>query len=73
MSDSRLAIWRTKETVPVVSPFPAVATKHRPKWWERLRGIFGLIGLIVFTGVSIALLVGAVLLALAIFVATAFN
>lgn len=73
MSEPRLAMWRPKETVPVVSPFPVSATKPRPKWWERFRGVFGMVGIIVFAGVSIALLVGAVLLAAAVFVATAFN
>jgi hypothetical protein len=59
--------------VPVVSPFPDSPSRHRPKWWERFRGIFGLVTVIAVTGVALALLVGALLLAFAILVATAFN
>jgi hypothetical protein len=73
MSEPRLALRRAKETVPVVSPFPDVASSHRPRWWERIRGFVGLSVVVVFTGITLAILVGLTLLALAIFVATAFN
>jgi hypothetical protein len=73
MSEPRTLLRRAKETVPVVSPFPDQASSHRPRWWERIRGFVGLTFVVVFTGVTLAVLVGLVLLAVAIFVATAFN
>jgi len=73
MSEPRMLLRRAKETVPVVSPFPDVASSHRPRWWERLRGLFGLAAIVAFTGVTLAVVIGLALLALAIFVATAFN
>jgi hypothetical protein len=73
MSEPRVTLRRTKATVPVVSPFPDVASSHRPKWWERIRGFVGLTLIVAVTGVTVALLIGLSLLALAIFIATAFN
>ena len=73
MSESRLLAWRTNETVSVVSPFPEKATRRGPRWYERIRGAFGLAAVVVVTGVVLAILIGATLLAVAIFIATAFN
>ena len=73
MSESRLTTWRTKETVPVVSPFPDKATRKGPRWYERIRGALGLTVVVVITGFALAALIGLTLLAMAVFVATAFN
>ncbi len=69
----RSPIGRAKVTVPVVSPFPDKPSSHRPRWWERLRGIGGMTLVVVVTGIVLALTIGLTLLAIAIFVATAFN
>jgi len=73
MSESRLLAWRTKETVSVVSPFPDKASRRGPRWYERIRGAVGLAAVVVVTGIALAILIGAVLVAAAIFIATAFN
>ncbi len=64
---------RPKATIDVVSPFPEKQTRPRNRWYERLRGLFGLGLVVVVTGVVLALLFAITLLALAIFVATVFN
>jgi len=65
---------RTKPTVAVVSPYADEDdVRIAPTWLERLRGVAGIGVLVVVSGIFVAVLVGAVLLALAIFVATTFN
>lgn len=64
---------RPKSTIDVVSPFPDTRTRPRNRWWERLRGLFGLGLVVVVSGFVLALLFAITLLALAIFVATVFN
>ncbi len=64
---------RAKATVPVLSPFPDRPSSHRPRWWERIRGVGGMALVVVVTGIVLALTIGITLLAIAIFVATAFN
>ena len=73
MTEPRTLLRRAKATVPVVSPFPDQASSHRPRWWERIRGFVGLSVLVVFAGVTLAVLIGLSLLALAIFIATSFS
>lgn len=73
MSEPRLLLRRAKETVPVVSPFPDQPSRHRPRWWERIRGFVGLTVVVTIAGITLAVLIGLSLIALAIFVATAFN
>ena len=73
MSESRLIGRRPKETVPVTSPFPGQATRHRPRWFHRIRGVLGLSAVVVVTGIALALLFGLALLAVAILMATAFS
>lgn len=64
---------RPKETIDVVSPFPDEHIPSRNRWYERLRGMFGLVTLVVLTGLVLAILLALTLVALAIFVATVFN
>ena len=73
MSEPRTLLRRARETVPVVSPYPDQPSRRHPRWWERIRGFVGLSVVVVFTGIALAALVGLVLLAAAIFVATVFN
>ena len=61
------------ESFAVVSPYPVEPGYGRPHWWERLRSAIGLGGMIVLCGVLVAAAVAAVLLALAILVASAFG
>lgn len=72
MSGSFALRRRPKETIDVVSPFPDSETRPRPRWYERLRGLFGLTAVVVLTGVVVAVLVAVALLALAILAFTAF-
>ena len=60
-----------RPTVAVPSPYPADDQANaRPRWWERLRGLAGKGLILVLTGVLVAVIVGVVLLALAIYLAT---
>ena len=73
MSESFPLRRRPKSTIDVVSPFPEKQIRPRNRWYERLRGFFGLTVVVVVTGFVLALLFAITLLALAIFVATVFN
>ena len=64
---------RPKETIDIVSPFPDEHIRPRNRWYERLRGFFGLATLVALTGALLAVLLAATLVALAVFVATIFN
>jgi hypothetical protein len=60
--------------VAVTSPFPDEEdARTSPTWLERLRGVAGIGVLVVVSGVVLAVLVAATLLAIAVFVATTFN
>jgi hypothetical protein len=72
MSGSFTLKRRPRETIDVVSPFPDSESRPRPRWYERIRGFFGLGLVVVFTGVVVAVLVAIALLALAILAFTAF-
>ena len=73
MSEPGLVGRRPKQTVPVNSPFPGQATRHRPRWFHRIRGVFGLSAVVIVSGIALALLFGLSLLAAAILMATAFS
>jgi len=73
MSESFPLRRRPQSTIDVVSPFPDKRTRPRNRWWERLRGLFGLTAVVVVTGVALAAMFALTLLALAIFIATIFN
>ncbi len=60
-----------RPTVAVPSPYPADdAANPHPRWWERLRGLAGMSLIVVVTGVLVAVIIGVLLLALAIYLAT---
>ena len=73
MAESLPLRRRPKSTIDVVSPFPDKRTRPRNRWWERVRGLFGLALVVVVSGFVLALLFAITLLALAIFIATVFN
>jgi hypothetical protein len=73
MSESGLIGRRPKETVPVSSPFPGQASRHRPRWFHRIRGVLGMSAVVIVSGIALALLFGLCLLAAAILMATAFS
>jgi len=60
-------------TIPIVSPFQTKDVRKSPRWWERLRGLFGMTFLVVIAGITLAVVIAFTLVAAAIFVATAFN
>lgn len=64
---------RTPSTIPIVSPFQTREVRKAPRWWERLRGLFGMTLLVVIAGITLAVMIAFTLVAAAIFVATAFN
>lgn len=75
MSDNPTAGSRrsARGTVPIVSPFQTKEVRKSPRWWERLRGLFGMTVLVIAAGIALAVIVAFTLVAAAIFVATAFN
>ena len=64
---------RNGGTIPIVSPFQTKEVRKSPRWWERLRGLFGMTFLVVLAGIALAVIIAVTLVAAAIFVATAFN
>ncbi len=64
---------RPKPTIGVVSPFPDGRTQPGPRWYERIRGLAGLSIVVLATGVIVAMIFAVMIVALAVFVATAFN
>lgn len=75
MSDNPAAGPRrpTPTTIPIVSPFQIQEVRKSPRWWERIRGVFGMTLLVVIAGITLAGVIAFTLVAAAIFVATAFN
>lgn len=56
--------------MPSREPQPATV---RPRWWERLRGLVGIAGVVTLTGLVVALLVGLALAMVAIAIIAAFG
>lgn len=53
---------RKTDLVRVPSPFPAVeGVPGRPRWWQRVRGIFGMTILVGVLGVLVAIAVAVLL------------
>lgn len=73
MSDNPAAGPRRPTTIPIVSPFQIQEVRKSPRWWERIRGVFGMTLLVVIAGITLAGVIAFTLVAAAIFVATAFN
>lgn len=67
------ALHREPSTIPIVSPFQTKEVRKSPRWWERLRGLFGMTFLVVAAGIALAVIIALTLIAAAIFVATSLN
>jgi hypothetical protein len=61
------------DSVPVVTDVAEPLPERRERWRERIRGALGLAGIILGSGILLALSIGVLLLAIAIAIATIFN